>query len=80
MPKHDDQRAFRVRNQATANSKALPALLRMAIPRRMFTRSHLDYVAEAVIYAAAHKQEIRGLRFTCEAPVLRHVTARFEWV
>jgi tryptophanase len=55
-------------------------LLRMAIPRRMYTRSHLDYVAEAVLYTAQHKQEIKGVRFTYEAPVLRHFTARFEWV
>jgi len=54
-------------------------LLRLAIPRRMYTLSHLDYVAEAVTYAAEHKREIRGLRFTYEAPVLRHFTARFEW-
>ncbi len=54
-------------------------LLRLAIPRRMYTLSHLDYVAEAVAYAAEHKREIRGLRFTYEAPVLRHFTARFEW-
>ncbi len=55
-------------------------LLRLAIPRRMYTRSHLDYVAESVAYAAEHKDEIRGVRFTYEAPVLRHFTARFEWV
>lgn len=46
----------------------------------MYTRSHLDYVAEAVAYAADHKRQIQGLRFTYEAPVLRHFTARFEWV
>jgi tryptophanase len=55
-------------------------LMRLAIPRRMYTRSHLDYVAEAVVYAAEHKREIRGVRFTFQAPVLRHFTARFEWV
>jgi tryptophanase len=54
-------------------------LLRLAVPRRMYTRSHLDYVAEAIAYAAAHKNEIRGVCFTYEAPVLRHFTARFEW-
>jgi tryptophanase len=53
-------------------------LLRLAIPRRMYTRSHLDYVVEAVAYAAQHRDEIKGLRFTYEAPVLRHFTARFE--
>jgi tryptophanase len=55
-------------------------LMRLAIPRRMYTRSHLDYVAEAVIYAAKHKRKIRGVRFTYEAPILRHFTARFEWI
>ncbi len=54
-------------------------LLRLAIPRRMYTRAHLDYVAEAVVYCAEHRHEIRGLRFTYEAPVLRHFTARFAW-
>ena len=54
-------------------------LLRLAIPRRMYTRSHLDYVAEAVAYIAEHRREIRGLRFTYEAAVLRHFTARFAW-
>jgi tryptophanase len=67
----------------TAEGVVNPApheLLRLAVPRRMYTRSHLDYVAEAVAYAAAHKKEIRGVCFTYEAPVLRHFTARFEWV
>jgi len=54
-------------------------LMRLAIPRRMYTQAHMDYVAEAVAYCAEHKQEIRGVRFTYEAPVLRHFTARFEW-
>jgi tryptophanase len=54
-------------------------LLRLAIPRRVYTLAHLDYVAEAVAYAAQHKKEIRGVRFTYEAPMLRHFTARFEW-
>ncbi len=66
-----------------ADGTVMPApheLLRLAIPRRMYTLSHLDYVAEAIAYAAEHKQEIRGLCFTYEAPVLRHFTARFEWV
>jgi len=65
-----------------ADGSVTPApyeLLRLAIPRRMYTRSHLDYVAEAVAYAA-HKSEIRGVRFTYEAPVLWHFTAWFEWV
>jgi len=55
-------------------------LMRMAIPRRMYTQAHMDYVVEAVIYAAEHKRKIKGVRFTYEAPVLRHFTAGFEWV
>jgi len=70
-------------SRKNADGSVTPApyeLLRLALPRRMYTRSHLDYVAEAVAYAAEHKHEIRGVRFTYEAPVLRHFTARFEWV
>jgi tryptophanase len=66
----------------TADGIETPApyeLLRLAIPRRMYTQAHMDYVAEAVAYAAQHKKEIRGVRFTYAAPVLRHFTARFEW-
>jgi tryptophanase len=66
-----------------ADGSVTPApyeLMRLALPRRMYTRSHLDYVAEAVAYEAEHKREIRGVRFTYEAPVLRHFTARFEWI
>jgi tryptophanase len=54
-------------------------LLRLAIPRRTYTQAHCDYVAEAVAYCAMHKKDIRGVKFTYEAPVLRHFTARFEW-
>lgn len=66
-----------------ADGVVIPAqyeLVRLAIPRRMYTQSHMAYVAEAVAFAAQHKREIKGLCFTYEAPVLRHFTARFEWV
>jgi tryptophanase len=66
-----------------ANATETPApyeLMRLAIPRRMYTQAHMDYVAEAIMYAAQHKKEIKGVRFTYEAPVLRHFTARFKWV
>jgi tryptophanase len=55
-------------------------LVRLAIPRRVYTQSHIDYVIEAFAELAARKSELRGLRMTYEPPVLRHFTARFEEV
>mgnify|MGYP000904788204 FL=1 len=52
-------------------------LVRLAIPRRVYTQSHIDYVAEGVLEVFRRREELRGLRIT-EAPnVLRHFTARF---
>ena len=53
-------------------------LVRLAIPRRVYTQSHIDYVAEAVIHIAAGKDRLRGYRIVDQAPVLRHFTATFE--
>lgn len=53
-------------------------LVRLAMPRRVYTQSHIDYVIEAAAELAAKKKELRGLKFTHEPPVLRHFTARFE--
>jgi tryptophanase len=53
-------------------------LVRLAIPRRVYTQSHIDYVAEAVIGVAATKQSLRGYRITKAPAVLRHFTAVFE--
>lgn len=53
-------------------------LVRLAIPRRVYTQSHIDYVAEAVIGVAAMKDSLRGLRITRAPQALRHFTARFE--
>ncbi len=55
-------------------------LVRLAIPRRVYTQSHLDYVADVIIDLFTKRQQIHGMRFTYEAPLLRHFTARFEFV
>ena len=51
-------------------------LVRLAIPRRVYTQSHIDYVVEVVIEVWKRRQRIRGLKLTYEAPILRHFTAR----
>ena len=51
-------------------------LVRLAIPRRVYTQSHIDYVIEIIIEVWKRRQRIRGLKLTYEAPVLRHFTAR----
>jgi tryptophanase len=53
-------------------------LVRLAIPRRTYTQSHVDYVIEVCRYVAEHAGELRGLRIVEQPPVLRHFTARFE--
>jgi tryptophanase len=53
-------------------------LVRLAIPRRVYTQSHIDYVAEAVIYVAGRREQLRGYRVVKQANVLRHFTARLE--
>ena len=55
-------------------------LVRLAIPRRTYTQSHIDYVAEVVIDVAAGAEDIRGYRMVEQAPWLRHFTAKFERV
>ncbi len=53
-------------------------LVRLAIPRRVYTQSHIDYVAEAVIAVAGKKDRLRGYRIAKAPSVLRHFTAVFE--
>ena len=53
-------------------------LVRLAIPRRVYTQSHLDYVVEAAERVFQRRQELVGLRMTNDPPYLRHFTARFE--
>lgn len=65
------------------NGKLIPApreLVRLAIPRRVYTQSHMDYVAEAIIEVIAEKNKINGLKIVEEAPILRHFTAKLKQI
>ena len=53
-------------------------LVRLAIPRRVYTQSHVDYVVEAILAIFARRTGVRGLRIVEQAPALRHFSARFE--
>ena len=53
-------------------------LVRLAIPRRVYTQSHIDYVVEVILEVWRHREQVRGLRLTYEAPFLRHFTARLS--
>jgi tryptophanase len=64
-----------------ASGKFKPATLemvRLAIPRRVYTQNHMDYVAECVGSVFAKRASIKGMRIVSEPPVLRHFTAVFE--
>ncbi|HEX9124212.1 MAG TPA: tryptophanase [Actinomycetota bacterium] len=53
-------------------------LVRLAIPRRTYTQSHVDYVIEVVLAVAAEAGALPGFRIVEQPPQLRHFTARFE--
>jgi tryptophanase len=53
-------------------------LVRLAIPRRVYTQSHVDYVIEVVLAVWKRRAEIRGMKLTRQAPFLRHFTAYLE--
>ena len=55
-------------------------LLRLAIPRRVYTQSHIDYVVEAILEVNGRKEKIRGLEIVEQPPFLRHFSARFREV
>ncbi|HEX6558021.1 MAG TPA: tryptophanase [Longimicrobiales bacterium] len=64
---------------ATGKDTTAPVeLVRLAVPRRVYTQSHIDYVVEIIIDVYQRRDRIGGLRFTKQAPVLRHFTAEFE--
>lgn len=65
------------------NGKLIPAkleLVRLAIPRRVYTQSHIDYVIEVIQEVYAKRDKLRGMKIIFEAPILRHFTAKFDYV
>jgi tryptophanase len=64
-----------------ADGSLVPAsleLVRLAIPRRVYTQSHIDYVAEVIIEVFSQREQYRGLVITEETPLLRHFTAKLR--
>jgi tryptophanase len=59
-------------------SAAAMELVRLAIPRRVYTQSHVDYVIEVARWVAGQAADLRGFRIVDQPPALRHFTARFE--
>ena len=53
-------------------------LVRLAMPRRVYTQSHVDFMVEAIVEVFRRREEIGGFRFLSQAPALRHFTAEFE--
>jgi tryptophanase len=65
--------------QADGSEKAAAMeLVRLAFPRRVYTQSHVDYLAEVILYVHERRQGIRGVRIVEEPPALRHFTAVLE--
>lgn len=63
------------------NKKLVPAqqeLVRLAIPRRVYTQSHIDYVSEVIIEVFNNRNSIKGLTIIEEPPMLRHFTAKLK--
>jgi tryptophanase len=65
--------------QPDGSERAAPMeLVRLAFPRRVYTQSHVDYLAEALAYVHERKDQIRGVRIVAQPPALRHFSARLE--
>jgi tryptophanase len=60
-----------------AERPAAMELVRLAIPHRVYTQSHIDYVIEAILEIHQRRESIPGYQIIKQAPFLRHFTARF---
>ena len=68
----------RIDAETGVETPARMELVRLAIPRRVYTQSHIDYVVEVVLAVWARRAQIGGFRITSQPPALRHFTADFE--
>jgi tryptophanase len=68
---------FGLRPDGTEGPAALD-LVRLAIPRRTYTQSHIDYVIEVCVEVAGRARELPGYRIVEQPRALRHFTATFE--
>ena len=64
-------------HDAGSETPAPMELVRLAVPRRTYTQSHIDYVAEVMIDVANRAEGLQGFRIVEQAPWLRHFTATF---
>ncbi len=55
-------------------------LVRFAIPRRVYTKSHIEYTAEAITEVYNNREALKGMKIVWEPPFLRHFTAKFDYV
>jgi len=68
---------FGVRHEDGTETPAALELVRLAVPRRTYTQSHIDYVGEVVLAVAGRADTLRGMRIVDQPPWLRHFTATF---
>jgi tryptophanase len=61
-------------------SKAKMELVRLAIPRRVYTQSHIDYVIEVILEVFDYRQKIKGMKIVWQPEMLRHFTAQFDYI
>lgn len=68
------------RNSDGSEQAAPMDLVRLAIPRRVYTQSHIDYVVECFAELYALRESLRGMQIVWEPPMLRHFTSHFEYL